>query len=86
MAPFLVMLSSHHLHDLTEVVAAPAICDAAKTIGAVEVGVVIQDQSLALVVSDLFSLPAHRLKRPIGSLADQEDDIRRALDRLFTGF
>jgi len=85
-APFLVVLSSHHLLDLSEVVVAPAVNDANRTVGDLEVGVEIAEKSLTLVISELFSLSANALRQRAGSLAEHEDDIRRALDRLFTGF
>jgi len=39
-----------------------------------------------LVVTELASMRGEHLKRRVGSLLAHEDDIRRALDRLFTGF
>ena len=85
-APFLVIISSHHLRDLTEVVVAPIVGDAPARIAELELSVSLGDQHLTLVVSDLFSMRAHQLRRRVGSLAGHEDEIRRALDRLFTGF
>lgn len=85
-APFLVVLSSHHLRDFSEVVVAPAVNDADRVVGELEVGVEIAGEQLTLIVSELFSLSAAALRRRAGSLAEHEDDIRRALDRLFTGF
>lgn len=85
-APFLVVLSSHHLRDLSEVVVAPAINDAERIVGDLEVRVDIAGERLTLVVSELFSLSATALRQRSGSLVEHEDAIRRALDRLFTGF
>jgi toxin CcdB len=85
-APFLVMLSSHHLPDLTEVVVAPAVSDALRIVGDLEIGVTIVDRPTVLLVSELFSVRAQTLRRSVGSLAAHEDEIRRALDRLFSGF
>ena len=85
-APFLVVLSSHHLRDLSEVVVAPAVNDACRALSDLELDVTIQDQQTFLVVSELFSLRANTLKRRAGSIADREDDIRRALEKLFNGF
>ncbi|PLR26772.1 plasmid maintenance protein CcdB [Caulobacter zeae] len=85
-APFLVVLSSHHLHGLTEVVVAPAVNDAQSIVAELEVPVVIEDQPLTLVISELFSIDARQLRQRISSLAAHEDAIRRALDRLVTGF
>lgn len=85
-APFPVVLSSHHLRDLSEVIVAPAVNDAGRTVGDLEVLVDIAGEPLTLVVSELFSLTATVLHQRAGSLAEREDDIRRALDRLFTEF
>ncbi|MET3664664.1 CcdB family protein [Caulobacter sp. 1776] len=85
-APYLVVLSSHHLHGLSEVIVAPAVNDATRVIGDLEIAVEVQDAPLTLVVSELFSLSATALRRRAGSLVEHEDAIRRALDRLFTGF
>ncbi len=85
-APFLVVLSSHHLRDLTEVVVAPVVGDAPVRILELELPVSVQDRELTLVVSDMFSVRSEFLRRRVDSLAAHEDDIRRALDRLFTGF
>ena len=85
-APFLVVLSSHHLRDLEEVVVAPAVNDAERQVGGLEIGVEVQGQRLVLVVSELFSITASRLRSRAENLAPYEDAIRRALDRLFTGF
>lgn len=84
-APFLVVLSSHHVRSLSSVIVAPAVNDAA-FLSDLEVPVEILDEPLTLVVSELFSLSTTALRQRAGSLVEHEDDIRRALDRLFTGF
>jgi len=85
-APFLVVLSSHHLHGLEEVVVAPTVNDAKRQISGLEICVDIQNQPLVLIVSELFSMTASTLRTRTANLAAHEDEIRRALDRLFTGF
>jgi toxin CcdB len=85
-APFLVVLSSHHLRELDEVVVAPAVNDAKRQVSGLEIGVEIGGQPLVLVVSELFSMTASLLRSRATNLLTQEDEIRRALDRLFTGF
>ncbi len=85
-APFLVVLSSHHLRDLEEVVVAPAVNDAERQVSGLEICVEIQNRPLVLIVSELFSMTASPLRTRTASLAAYEDAIRRALDRLFTGF
>lgn len=39
-----------------------------------------------LMLSELGAVERNTLGRSLGSLRDREDDIRRALDRLLTGF
>ena len=85
-APYLVVLSSHHLRGFSEVVVAPAVNDAMRLVGDLELPVEIQGEALTLLISELFSIAATNLRRRAESLAEHEDAIRRALDRLFTGF
>ena len=85
-APFLVMLSSHHLHGVAEIVVAPLVNDAAETLGGLEILVEVEGERLTLVVSEMFSLMPTGLRGPIDNLAYLEDETRRAIDRLFTGF
>lgn len=85
-APYVVVLSSHHLPQLDDVVVAPLVNDGSDVVDDLELVVEIFDQFLVLVITDLSSLPLQQLRRRIGSLQHREDDIRRALDRLFTGF
>jgi len=55
-APYFVVLSSHHLQSIDEAVVAPLIRDWSKSLNGVDV------------------------------VLDEEDVIRRALERLFSGF
>jgi hypothetical protein len=48
--------------------------------------VVHADEAFVLMLSELAALDRRSLGPTRGSLADREDDIRRALDRLLTGF
>ena len=86
LAPYLVVLSSHHLRDFSEVIVAPAVAGAVRVVGELEIAVEIEDEPLTLLISELFSLTATTLRQRTGNLAQHEDAIRRALDRLFTGF
>ena len=83
-APFVVVLSSHLLGDLIESVVAPVRRGAG--VPGLEVPVVIDGEALLVSVSGISGIRAEALRRRIGSLLAQEDEIRRALDRLFTGF
>jgi toxin CcdB len=85
-APYLVVLSSHLILDFDDAVIAPMVNDSQATVGTLEVEVDFNGERLVLVVTELASMRGEHLKRRVGSLLAHEDDIRRALDRLFTGF
>ncbi len=85
-APFLVMLSSHHLRGIDEIIVAPVVNDATETVSGLEIPVEIEGQRLTLVISEMFSLTPTGSRVAIDNLSYLEDDIRRAVDRLFTGF
>ena len=44
------------------------------------------DERLDLSLAEMAPISRTVLKRPLGDVRSREDDIRRALDRLFTGF
>lgn len=85
-APYFVVLSSHLLLKLDEVVVAPLVLERESAISEIELRMEFEGKTYLLMIPGLFSLPRRELKRRIGSLAHREEDIRRALDRLFTGF
>lgn len=85
-APYLVVLSSHHLVDIDDVIVAPLINDAGLVLGELEIEVDLDSERLVLTISELSTMERRRLGRAISSLLSHEYDIRRALDRLFTGF
>ena len=80
------MLSSHHLRGIAEIVVAPLVNDAAETVGELEIIVEIEGERLTLVISEMFSVTPTGLRGVIVNLDYLEDPIRRAIDRLFTGF
>jgi len=84
-APCLVVLSSHLVLGFDDAVVAPLVNDSHATVGALEIEVEVAREHLVLVVSELPSMAGRNLRQRVGSLADREDDIRRAIDRLFTG-
>ncbi|HJV43804.1 CcdB family protein, partial [Caulobacter sp.] len=67
-APYLVVLSSHHLRDLSEVVVAPAVNDATRTVGELEIPIEINGKTLTLLISELFSLTTVALRLRAASL------------------
>ena len=85
-APSVVVLSTHLLLDFEDAVVAPLVNDAQHTVAGLELDVDVEDEPLVLVVSDLSAIEGRELRRFVGTLAEREFDIRRALDRLFTGF
>jgi len=85
-APNLVVLQSHLLDGLDSVSVAPAVRDAARLLTVFEIAVEIAGEPLTLAIPELFAIERATLPRPTASLAAHEDEIRRALDRLFTGF
>lgn len=45
-----------------------------------------QDGEYVILVGELAAIDGRHLERPVGNLAAHEDALRRALDRIFTGF
>lgn len=84
--PFLVSLQSHYLDGFGTVVIAPLIDARGREATRVDVPIAFGGRELLLAVSELTSTTKVRRLRPVGSLADRQDDIRRALERLFSGF
>ena len=51
-----------------------------------DIPVTVDDETMVVSIIGLAAIAGDRLKSRRGSLLNYEDDIRRALDRLFTGF
>ena len=85
-APYLVVLSSHLLLDFDDAVVAPLVNDSTRTVSVLEIDVEIHSERLVLVIPEMAGIEGRTLRRRVGSLLPYEDGIRRALDRLFTGF
>ena len=85
--PWLVVLQSHHLAAMPTVVAAPLLKYEPRAAYS-ETSVVVSFKGEAFIVSvaELAAIDARGLPPSSGDLRDAEDSIRRALDRLFTGF
>ncbi len=84
--PFVVILSSHHALGLTETIVAPVLRGRKTPISAFEIAFERDDEVLLISMTSMTALRQVDLRRRIGSAAHHEDAIRRALDRLFTGF
>jgi toxin CcdB len=85
-APYLVVLQSHHLEALDSVVLAPVVRDARRPVSPLDVPVIVNGETLTLAIAELASAHRATFGPSKASLIGQEDEIRRALDRLFTGF
>ena len=84
-APYLVVLSSHLLLDFDDAVVAPLVNDSLHTVPSLEIDIELNGDALVLVVTEMSGVEGRALRHRVGSVATHEDDIRRALDRLFTG-
>ena len=82
-APFVVIIQNHHL-ALDTVVVAPLVIDKLPT--SVEIAVELDGRPFIVAVTEMGSVRAACLTHAIGDLREHEDALRRALDRLFTGF
>ena len=85
-APFLVSLQSHYLDGFDTVVIAPMIEADARVPPRLDVLVEFEGRRLLAAVSELTSTALAGQLRVVGDLKAHEDGIRRALDRLFSGF
>lgn len=85
-APYMVVLQSHYLESLETTVVAPLVDDAERPVTAVDIQVAFNGRNLVLAVGELRGSALASDRRAIGSLVEHEDHIRRAIDRLFSGF
>lgn len=83
-APHIVVLQSHYV-ELETVVIAPLVTDA-RELDPIDIAVTFNDGPFVVAISELGSVSRSRLKRRLGSLSEHQDEIRRALERLFSGF
>ncbi|MBI1685274.1 CcdB family protein [Caulobacter hibisci] len=86
-APYVVVLQSHHAGDLPTAVVAPLyLPQSALPLSELSAKVEIHGQALLVFIPELVGVSTTLLRERVASLAVHEDAIRRALDRLFTGF
>jgi len=86
-APLVVIVQSHLLDSLPTVVVAPLLRPAERpAFTQVGLPVAFNGEDYTCSLAELSATDAHRLSKSLGSLRDYEYEIRRALDRLFTGF
>lgn len=84
--PFVVVLSSHHATGLTEAIVAPVLRGREVAVSAFEIPMERDGDILLISITGMTAIRQTDLRRRVGSTAEHEDAIRRALDRLFTGF
>jgi len=86
-APFIVLMQSHFVDEMPSALIAPLIREPRSgDFTRVSVPVELNDEALYLSLAEMAPIARSALKRTAGNLLSFEDDIRRALDRLFTGF
>lgn len=84
--PYLVILQSHLLSASNLTVVAPVLPGDAAAVTLTSVRFEFDERAFTLLVGELTTIEVRGLGRPAGSLLDYEDEIRRALERVFTGF
>lgn len=80
------MLQSHHLDLLDTVFVAPLVRDVRRSLTLLDLPVEVGGEQLAIVIAEAAGVPRQGFGRALTSLADREDEIRRAFERLLTGF
>ena len=86
-APFIALMQSHFVDEMPSALIAPLIRERQSgDFTRVSVSVKLNDEALHLSLAEMAPIARSDLKRSVGDLKPYEDDIRRALDRLFTGF
>ncbi|WP_312161844.1 CcdB family protein [Phenylobacterium sp.] len=85
--PFVVVLQSHLLAAAPTTLVAPLIVDDGRS-GYSEISALVpfDGRRFIVLVAELGAVDTRLLTTPLGDLSTHEDAIRRALDRLFTGF
>jgi len=86
-APFVIVLQSHYLDAIDTVVVAPLIRpNLLEPDGVLSLLIDLDGEIFTAAIALLTNMDTKRLSSVVGDLHHYEDDIRRALDRLFTGF
>ena len=86
-APYLVVVQSQFYDETPTILVAPLLnMPMQAVLTRVSLRVEFEGESFVLLLSEIGAIDRRPPTRPSGSLVRYEDDIRRALDRLFTGF
>ncbi|MDB5474748.1 MAG: hypothetical protein JWP49_259 [Phenylobacterium sp.] len=84
--PFVIVLQSHHLDPLATIFLAPPVVDAERQMSSLDIAIEFQGRRLVLAEAEAAGVPRQGLGRSLGSVVEHEEEIRRAFDRLMTGF
>ena len=85
-APYVVVLQSHLLEAMPTVIVAPMLLlEGRRPYKHVSASVRFNDGDFIVSVSEMAMIEVRQLAT-VGSLADYEFEIRRAVDGVFTGF
>ena len=84
--PFVVVLSSHLLYELTEVIVAPVLAGRTAPLTAFEIPIERGDTAFLVSITALTAIRQRDLRHRVGSVIEHQDAIRRAIERLFSGF
>ena len=86
-APFIVLMQSHFVDEMPSALIAPLIREPRSgDFTRISIPVRLNDEALHISLAEMAPIARSDLKRSVANLLAHEDAIRRALDRLFTGF
>ena len=86
-APYVLVIQSHFLEGLPTVIVAPLLRRHERPeYDQLSVPLEFAGEALVLSLAELVVVHKRTLQRRRGDLREHEDTIRRALDRVFTGF
>lgn len=84
--PWVMVVQSHLFEAHTMLVAPLLPQDGRSTFTEISVSVRLDDVEHIVLLGELAAVETRLLQRPVANLVSYEDAIRRALDRIFTGF
>ena len=85
--PYVMVVQSHFVDDGPTILVVPLMrMPREAVLTRVSPGVDFAGDPLILMLSEIGAIDRRPDVRAVGSLVRSEDEIRRALDRLFTGF
>jgi len=86
-APYVMVIQSHFFDEGPTILVAPLMRMSREAVlTRVSLAVDFAGAPLILMLSEIGAIDRRPAAHAVGSLIRYEDDIRRALDRLFTGF